>query len=262
MGATFSMVKSQSTGGTILAADWNAEFLNILNNLTPTGMDDASTNATAMQTTADPYPGGAESLATSLSGELQRIRYVLSQISGMTYWYQDPVETIWIPAGSMIPTTTNGAAPATEEYSTNDIMFDYLAFDGATEEFASLNIVMPEKWDLGTVKAKFYWRNQAGAGVGDTVEWEMAAIARGNTDEIDTAPGTGQVISDTVLSGTSPMHISGATPAITIGGTPALGDVVHFKVSRNVGGTDDMTEDAYLFGVLIQYKTATNATAW
>jgi hypothetical protein len=28
--------------------------------------------------------------------------------------------------------------------------------------------------------------------------------------------------------------------------------MVHFKLSRNVGGTDDMVEDAWLFGALIQ----------
>jgi hypothetical protein len=61
--------------------------------------------------------------------------------------------------------------------------------------------------------------------------------------------------------------ISAATPAVTIGGSPALGDLVHFKISRNVGGTDDMTEDAWLFGVLIQISetfpdaSGTNAVA-
>ena len=52
--------------------------------------------------------------------------------------------TVWIPAGAMIPTTTNGAESLTKEYATSDIMFDYLAFDGAAEEYAAFNIVMPE----------------------------------------------------------------------------------------------------------------------
>ena len=71
------------------------------------------------------------------------------------------------------------------------------------------------------------------------------------------------MISDVVLAGVEAcLHISGATPSITIGGTPALGDLVHFKISRNVSGTDDMTEDAWLFGVLIQYKKSNDVTAW
>jgi hypothetical protein len=89
MGATFSRVKNW-VAEVLTYADLNAEFNNILTNLTPAGMDDASANAGAMQATTDPYPGGTESLPTSLEGELQRIRYVIAQITGKTYWYQDP----------------------------------------------------------------------------------------------------------------------------------------------------------------------------
>jgi len=172
--------------------------------------------------------------------------------------------TIWVPAGAMIATTTNGAASGTEEYATNDIMFDYLAFDGATEEFAAVNIVMPEAWDRGTIKVKFYWApGDSAASAADTVEWEIAGGALSNDDAIDAALGTGQVISDVVLAGVEgDMHISGATPAITVGGTPALEDLVHFKISRNVSGTDDMTEDAWLFGAWIQYVKDNDVTAW
>jgi hypothetical protein len=154
---------------TLTASDLNAEFDNILNGMTPDYVEDASANATAMQTTADPYPAAAASLATTLRGELQRLRYVIAQITGETYWYIDPdttlaalygmtlVDEIWIPAGAMIPLTTNGAQAGTTEFVTTDLMFDYLAFDTATEEFAAFNIVMPPSWNLGTVKAKFFW---------------------------------------------------------------------------------------------------------
>lgn len=89
-GATFSKVKTWSSGETLTASDLNAEFDNILNNLNPAGIDDESSTATVMQTVADPYPGSVASLATSLQGELQRLRYVIKQITGETYWYIDP----------------------------------------------------------------------------------------------------------------------------------------------------------------------------
>lgn len=89
-GATFSRVKTWSAGETLTASDLNAEFDNVLNNLDPDGIDDASTNATAMQATADPYPGSSASLATDLRGEIQRLRYQIAQITGETYWYVDP----------------------------------------------------------------------------------------------------------------------------------------------------------------------------
>lgn len=173
-------------------------------------------------------------------------------------------QNIWIPAKIMTALTTNGAAAGTNEYATNDIMMAYFAFDGATEEYVAFNIAMPEGWNRGTIKAKFYWApGDAAASAADTVEWELAAGALSNDDAIDAALGTSQVISDTVLAGVEgDLHITGATPAITVGGTPALGDLTHFKVSRNVGGTDDMTEDAWLFGVMLQITISQAVTAW
>lgn len=173
-------------------------------------------------------------------------------------------QNIWIPAGALIPTDTNGAAIGTNEYATNDIMADYLAFAGATEEYAAFNAAMPEGWDRGTIKAKFYWApGDSACSAGDTVEWELGGVAISNDDAIDASLGTTQVISDTVLAGKDgDLHTSGATPAITIGGTPALGDLIHFKVSRNVSGTDDMTEDAWLFGVFLQITIDLAVTGW
>jgi len=172
-------------------------------------------------------------------------------------------KTIFIPAASMTPTSTNGALPGTTEYVTNDINKDYLAFDATTEQYADVSFPMPEGWNLSTVKVKFYWTTETGSTAGDTVEWEIAGVAVSNDDAIDTALGTAQVVSDSVLAdnGTD-LQVTAATPALTVGGTPALGDLVHWKVSRNVSGTDSCSEDAHLFGVLIQYLDNQAVAAW
>jgi hypothetical protein len=172
-------------------------------------------------------------------------------------------KTIFIPASACTSTATNGATLATTEYATNDINMDYYAFDGATEQYVEFQIPMPEDWNRGTIKAKCYWTSATGSTANDTVEWEILGGALSNDDAIDAALGTAQVISDTLLAdnGTD-LQVSGATPALTVGGTPALGDMIHFKVSRNVGGTDDMTENAWLLGVWIQYLANTSVAAW
>ena len=252
-----------ATGGwaTILSVNITTGALSI----NPAGVDDASANAAAMQITADPFPGGSESLATTLSGELQRLRYLVQQITGMAQWYHDPVGTIWVPASQMTALTTAGAAAGATEFATNDIMVGHFAFDDEAEEFVAFNLVMPPDWNLGTIKAKFYWvPSSADGSPTDTVEWEIAAGAISNDDAIDAALGTAQVISDEVLAGEDgDLHVTGATPAVTIGGTPALGDLVHFKVSRNVDGTDTLAYDAHLIGVLLQYtKGSTAGAAW
>lgn len=89
MGANFSRLKDW-VYEKLYADDLDAEFNNILNNFDPDGMDDASATVGAMQTTNDPYPGSAESLPTSLRGELQRIRYLIKQQHGAAQWYIFP----------------------------------------------------------------------------------------------------------------------------------------------------------------------------
>lgn len=183
---------------------------------------------------------------------------VKTYVDGVSY-----ISTIWVSAAAMTPLTTNGAGMGTNEYATNDIMLPYAAFDGTTEEYVAFSFPMPEEWNLGTIKAKFFWSSATSSSTNDTVEWELQAGAISNDDAIDAALGTAQVISDVLLAdnGTD-MQVTSATPAITVGGTPALGDMIHFKLSRNVGGTDNMTEDAWLYGVLIQLTLSTSASAW
>jgi hypothetical protein len=172
-------------------------------------------------------------------------------------------KTIYIDAGAMVPATTNPAETGTKEYGTNDLDADYFAFDtGATEERVSFKIVMPEDYDLGTVKAKFYWSSATGSSTSDTVEWGISAVAIDNDGAMDVAKGTAVTVSDALLADNgADLQISAATGAMTIGGTPAAGKLVVFEVYRNTDGTDNMTEDAWLFGVVIQYQRTTTAMA-
>ena len=173
------------------------------------------------------------------------------------------IRTIWVPAVMMETNATAAAATGTNERSTNKINIEHWAFDGASEEIVEFDLVMPEGWNRGTIKAKFYWSSATSSTDGDTVEWEIAAGALSDNDAIDAALGTSQVITDTLLANDGgDLQVTAATPALTVGGTPALGDLIHFKVSRNVGGTDDMEEDAWLFGVLIQITETNTIAAW
>lgn len=95
MGATFSRIKNWGLE-IVLNTDLNAEFDNILNNLGPAGVDDYSTNTAQMRLQTSPGASGSESLATSLAGELERLRYVIQRMIGSTstYWYDAPPSTL------------------------------------------------------------------------------------------------------------------------------------------------------------------------
>lgn len=94
MGATFPRVKVWSAGEDVTHTDLNAEFQNVLDNLTPAGADDYSSNATQMQIQTDPGSVGSELLATSTAGEIARLRYAISRIIGGTYWYSTPPQSL------------------------------------------------------------------------------------------------------------------------------------------------------------------------
>jgi hypothetical protein len=85
-----SVYKTWIAGETLTAADLNNSFSVIPNNALLDSLNDWSTNTAQMQLTTDPYPSSVESLATDASGELLRLRYLIAQITGKTYWYQDP----------------------------------------------------------------------------------------------------------------------------------------------------------------------------
>ena len=174
-------------------------------------------------------------------------------------------ETVWIGAGAMTPGTTAGAEAVTNEFATNDITLDVMAFDGsAANEHAYWNLSMPDSWDRSTIKAKVYWMPGAGtASAADDVEFEISAGSLSNDDVVDHDFSAGVVsIADAVIA-TTDIHITAASAAITVQGSPALEDWIQFKLTRDYdhGGTS-MTEDAWVFGVMIQYKTTLNPAIW
>ena len=195
---------------------------------------------------------GATSAVTNLAG--------LNTALGTNLLDSGQYREVWIDAAAMVPRDTNGAEAATEEYATNDIMVDHYLFDGATEEGVQFKLALPDTWNIGTVKVKVYWDAATSASASDTVEWGVAGGSYANDDPIDAALGTPATINDVVIA-VGDLHISPASSAITIANTPALGDMLIFEVTRQVAGTDDMTEDAKLLGVSIQYQELTTAAA-
>jgi len=110
--------------------------------------------------------------------------------------------------------------------------------------------VLPNNWGGGTVTAKFFWTAATSSG---SVVWRLSSRAFGDDDALDQAMGTAQSVTDTYIAA-SDLHISAATSAITIGGTPAAGKAVIFEVSRDASnGSDTMGERGRLLGIEITY---------
>ena len=157
---------------------------------------------------------------------------------------------LWIPASAWIPKTTSGCGVDSRETTTNDQNFDELLFDTGSDEFADALVVMPSNYNNGgTITARFYWTAASGSG---TVEWAIQGRAFANDDSLDTAAGTKQSVNDTLIAADD-MHITSATSACTIGGTPAANTPIQFTIYRDVS-EDTLAVDARLLGVEILFN--------
>jgi len=162
--------------------------------------------------------------------------------------------TIYVPATAMIARTTNGAAAGTVETTTNKVMLKTLDFDTTTQEFAQFSIRMPKSWNESTVTAAFAW-SHASTTTNFGVVWALEGVALSDGDAGDTAFGTAQQIADTGGT-TDDIYVTSATPAMTIGGTPAAEDWVVFQVKRLPSdASDTMAVDARLHGVTLYITT-------
>ena len=81
---------TRTTGTTLTASIYNTDHQNHIDNYVPSQMDDYSTNAAEMQTTTNPGENGSESLATTMAGELERLRFILAELTAGTQWYSSP----------------------------------------------------------------------------------------------------------------------------------------------------------------------------
>ena len=163
-------------------------------------------------------------------------------------------ETIWVPAAAMYPSTTNPCSDVTQ-VETTALRPDLKVLDFATgaDEFAQFAIAFPKSWNEGTVSFQPYW-TVTGTNTG-TVAWQLGGVAVSSDDTINTAFGT--LVATTALahSGTSnDLMVSVESGAVTIAGSPAVGDECFFQLNRDVSA-DTQSGDARLLGIKLLFTT-------
>jgi len=157
-----------------------------------------------------------------------------------------------IPASAMVPNTTNGPSSGTTETTSNKVMYRTLDFDTTTQESAQFLIPMPKGWNESTVTFQACWTAASGSG---GVAWDLAGVAFSDDDALDTAFGTAQQVTDTLLSA-GDAHWTSESSAITIAGSPAANDLVIFRVRRvPADASDTLGVDAKLIAIRLFITT-------
>ncbi len=189
------------------------------------------------------------------------IRALIAGLSGARY------ESMWLGAGAMIPSKTNGATAATVEGANYKLVSDMLTFSASVDQSAQAVLALPDNWDRGAIAIKVHWLPAAaGATAGQHVGWLVSGGAVGDGDVVDRALGASATVDDQVLAGLETVeHISAASAAITLGGDPQVGDRLHLKIERDAdyaGAGTAMPVLAGLLGLEIQYRVTGAVAAW
>ena len=170
-------------------------------------------------------------------------------------------QTIYIPAQSIVPRATTGAAPGSFQsfnFLTNTLSLD---FDSIIQEFGQFQIGMPKSWDEGTVTYDVIWSYSTNTTVNFGVVWSLAGVALSDGNSIDTAFGTAVLVTDTG-GATNAVYDSPESSAVTIGNVPAENDLVIFQVSRVTSDVNDtLAVDARLLGIRLYYTVVSGNDA-
>jgi len=161
----------------------------------------------------------------------------------------DTAETsIWIDAGALLPDANAEASSKTGTNGNVDVMLM------ANTEKVYAKWTPPPQWDGGDISVDLYW-TATGATAGHKVKWNVAAQAGGNDDAWDVAFPTPTATADDEVIASGDIHIIPAS-AITVGGTPADGDCVFLEIERTASGATQMSQEAELLGVRVNYENS------
>ena len=118
------------------------------------------------------------------------------------------------------------------------------------QSFIEWDYPMPGDWDGGTVTAVFYW--MSASGLTGSVVWGLQGRAYANGDPIDAAFGPPQEVTQ-ANAGNEDVNQSGATPAITVAGSPAAGRHVQWRAYRLGSGADDLAATAQFLEARVSF---------
>jgi len=234
MPSTGNIPLSTAIAGELISSSlWNTEFQNINNLMTPAGIDTYSATDAQMQIQTNPYPGSVTSHATALAGELERLRYMISQLSGKPYWYQTPDASVATIFDSILPVGAVIDYPSSTAPNSNFHLADGTAINRAL--YPTLFSLIGTTFGVGDGSTTFNlpdYRDRMSIGAGNLYALAATGGAVSHTLAKNQIPSGLLTLNDP--GHTHSINDTGHTHGVT---DPTHSHVEQYKVTGNTGNT-------------------------
>ena len=183
---------------------------------------------------------------TSSAADLNQLDGKVAKTAGL--------ETIWVPAAAMYPSTTNPCSDLTQ-VETTALRPDMKVLDFAADadDFAQFSIAFPKSWNEGVIKFQVFWTPST-TNTGDCI-WGLQGVSVADGATIDVAFGTAVTVTDAGIGTVEDQQVSPLSGEVTLTNA-AVDTQTYFQIFRdaNAGG-DTFTGVSRLLGIKLFFTT-------
>ena len=188
----------------------------------------------------------ASTAMTSSAADLNQLDGKVAKTAGL--------ETIWVPAAAMYPSTTNPCSDLTQ-VETTALRPDMkvLDFAAAADDFAQFSISFPKSWNEGVIKFQVFWTPST-TDTGNCI-WGLQGVSVADGATIDVAFGTAVTVTDAGIGTVEDQQVSPLSNPVTLTNA-AVDTQSYFQIFRdaNAGG-DTFTGVSRLLGIKLFFTT-------
>ena len=182
---------------------------------------------------------------------------VAAEVFAITHY-----DTVFIPAAAMVPSAANGATASAITFT--NTKRDTMVFGTVYDNSCEFDLVLPDDWNKGALKAKFVWTvNDNSASSSTNVKWGIGCVSTPDGGSVSVGPTDFEEVTD-MLSQVNNLQRTDATDAFAPEGTTGDGNLLHFVVRRMNANppSSPLSKSAILLGVVIQFARTTSMEAW
>lgn len=243
---TANQLIGANSGGTALECKDSLSISTI--NLPST---DADPGTTAGQIKHDSTDTGSSSGGTAKWYDGAQVRSLVDMGTNYTY----VVKSEYLPIGYAEDDDSVTAPAAKAEIGTTGLFARSFAEDADNGVLFFWQIPMDY---VSGIKFRVYFATDTNAGADETAVFNLSGCAMASSGALACSEGTGQeaVLELTTDEDTGELLVSGWSAAITIGGSPAAGQMAKLLLIRDITGgstEDDMVGHALISGIEIKY---------